>query len=449
MKVSITAGVLAAAGLLCGSQAASGQALPDGPAPQQNAIPDSPKPRVLPETASVTPGKGASTSAEAPAENDPNAPGTTLTPASSQPAASDVSDTKAPDITPETGAGGRVERLRVQTNFVEVPFTVKDNKGQLVPGLTWREVRVFENGVRRQLRLFTVDPYPLSVAFVVDQSLPFQTMNSVNASLGAVQGAFTPYDEMSIWTYANGPRMRTDYTGAQSARIGAVLEASKASGREMTYISTGPLSQNVNINNGQQNNTMPLVNSTHGDHQSGYSGYAPKEVHTLNDAIFEAAKTLAKRPDGRRRILYVVSDGKEAGSKVKSKELIRFMQTNKISLYATVVGDSATPYVGFLDKYHIPFTMKENVLPQYASATGGEAISEFRMKGIETSFSKIAEEVRIQYTAGYYSNEPLTDSKYRSIEVQVLRPGLDVIAKKGYYPTAKAITMGSDAPRQQ
>ena len=78
--------------------------------------------------------------------------------------------------------------------------------------------------------------------------------------------------------------------------------------------------------------------------------------------------------------------------------------------------------------------MRENILPQYASQTGGEAILSFRQKDIETSFAKIAEDVRVQYTVGYYSNEPITDGKFRTVEVQVLRPGLDVIAKKGYYP---------------
>ena len=56
--------------------------------------------------------------------------------------------------------------------------------------------------------------------------------------------------------------------------------------------------------------------------------------------------------------------------------------------------------------------------------------------GIEKSFAKIAEEVRTQYTVGYYTHEPFIDGKYRKIEVKVLRPNLNVIAKKGYFPTA-------------
>jgi hypothetical protein len=35
----------------------------------------------------------------------------------------------------------------------------------------------------------------------------------------------------------------------------------------------------------------------------------PKEIHTLNDAILTAAKELSTRPTGRRRIIYVISDG--------------------------------------------------------------------------------------------------------------------------------------------
>ena len=108
--------------------------------------------------------------------------------------------------------------LRVQTTYVEVPVTVKDTKGNLVPGLTWRDFRVFENGVYQPLKVFSVDPMPLSIAFVIDQSLTRDVMEHVNDSLGAIQGALTPYDELAIFSYSNGSQERTGFTGAQSAR---------------------------------------------------------------------------------------------------------------------------------------------------------------------------------------------------------------------------------------
>jgi VWFA-related protein len=399
------------------------------------AIPDSPSPQALPNVGPITPGKGTpATSTTTPDTfNNGGAPSDTL--GGAKPTVSETNTDPAPDITPELGPGGRVQTLRANVNFVQIPFTVKDKSGALVPALTWRDVRVFENGVRKQIRLFTSDPYPLSVAFVIDQSLPFEVMKSVNTALGALQGAFTSYDEMAIFSYNNGPRLRTDYTAAAGARIAAVLEQAKTTGREaQLYTPDGPLSQTTYLNGKQFDpNTAPNRGCAACTFQ-----VATKETHTLNDAILMAAKSLAKRPDNRRRVIYVISDGKEYGSTSKFKDNIKFLQTNKIAVYATVVGDSATPYVGFLDHYHIPFTMRENILPQYAQQTGGEAISEFRVKGIEQSFSKIAEDVRVQYTVGYYSNEPIEDGKFRSVEVQVMKPGLDIIAKKGYYPTPEA-----------
>ena len=47
------------------------------------------------------------------------------------------------------------------------------------------------------------------------------------------------------------------------------------------------------------------------------------------------------------------------------------------------------------------------------------------------------EEARNQYTLVYSSHEPLIDGKYRKIEVRVDRPGVEVIAKKGYYPSGQ------------
>jgi VWFA-related protein len=163
----------------------------------------------------------------------------------------------------------------------------------------------------------------------------------------------------------------------------------------------------------------------------------PKEIHTLNDAILAAAKELSTRPKERLRVIYVVSDGKEYGSKASLREVIRYLQTNKITVYATAVGASAEWGVGYISRLHLPFTMYDNILFKYTVATGGDLDSERGVNGIEQSYAKIAEEARSQYTLGYLSHESVYDSRYRSIEVHVDRPNLEVIAKKGYYPSGQ------------
>ena len=400
----------------------------------QDAIPDAPKPQTLPVLDGVRPGMG-TTAGENPdatqSTSDTDGPGSTL-PASR---AATVDQGPPPEL-PAAGKGAEAFTLHVQTNFVEVPFTVKDNKGHLVPGLTWRDVRVYENGLRQQMAIFTVDPFPLSVALVIDQSMTFDNMTKVNNALAALQGAFAPFDEIAVFTYNNGPRMQTDFTGAQSARLGAVLERSKSTGREaMYYDPSGPLGQNINLNGGALSHIDPNTNATHGRSMQGIQN-VPKEVHTLNDAILAAATALSKAAPGRRRVVYVISDGKEYGSTAGYKEVVKYLQTNKIAVYGTLVGDSSLPVVGFLNRIHLPLAMRDNILPAYVNATGGNLDGEFRQKGIEQSFAKIAEEVRTQYTIGYYTHEPFIDGKYRTLEVKVMRPNLTVLAKKGYYPTA-------------
>jgi len=165
----------------------------------------------------------------------------------------------------------------------------------------------------------------------------------------------------------------------------------------------------------------------------------PRDVHTLNDAILAAATALSKTAPGRRRIVYVISDGKEYGSTATYKDVVRYLQTNQIAVYGTLVGDSSLPVVGFLDDVHLPLFMRDNILPAYTKVTGGSLDAQFRQKGIEDSFQKIAEEIRTQYTVGYYTHEPFIDGKYRTLEVKVMRPNLTIVAKKGYYPTAGAV----------
>jgi len=412
---------------------------------QQTAVPDAPTPQAPKPLSDVggpiTPGLGAGTEQAAPTgTNSSSQDSSNQVPApSTQAPTTEGKDTfqTAPPEMPATGeALATLTRFVVNVNFVEVPVTVKDSKGKLVAGLTYRDFRVFENDTREPLRLFTVDPFPLSIAFVLDQSLTSDVMAKVNNSLDAIQGALTPYDEVALFSYNNGVQERTGFTGAQTSRLPAVLALTKETGRDMLVpINSGPFGS-CNIT---ENGACVDPNLQAGKSAGSANGVQliPKEPHTLNDAILAAAKELSTRPKGRRRIIYVISDGKEYGSKATFKEVVRYLETNQIAVYGTAVGTSANWGEGYVSRFHIPFTMYDNILAKYTLATGGTLDSERGTNGIEKSYAKIAEEARTQYTLGYLSHQPVIDGKFRKIDVRVSRPGLEVIAKTGYYPSAQ------------
>lgn len=395
----------------------------------------------------VTPGIGsqqAKPATPAPPVSSSGAPtdgSQTPTPSTRPPAVTGPDEVQSsPPELPDTGKGVEAAATFVSnTSFVEVPVTVKDSKGQLVAGLTYRDFQVYENNVRQRLSLFTVDPFPLSIAYVIDQSVTADVMARVNNSLGAIQGSLTPYDDVAVFTYNNGAKEVTGFTGAQSHLLTAVLALSKATGREEGVpVNSGPLAGCGITSNGE----CVDPNLQQGRSAGGTQFMSiPKEIHTLNDAILRAAVALSTRPKGRRRIIYVVSDGKEYGSKATTKEVIKYLQAHKIAVYATLVGDSARWGEGYLSRYHIPFQMNDNVLPKYTQATGGALDAERSTNGIEKSYQKIAEEARNQYTLGYISHQPVIDSRYRSIEVRVDRPSkeVEVTSKQGYYPTAQDV----------
>lgn len=404
-------------------QQSPNQNVPDAPAPQAaNPLGDL-KSQIAPGK-STSPGTGQSSDA-------PASPAPAVQPPKYTPEQLAEPD---PEILPAPGQGPEsiAKAIRVVVNFVEVPVTVKDARHQLVPGLTFRDFKIYENNQQQRITLFTVDPVPLSVAFVIDQSVKQDTMQKVNTALSAITGALAPYDEAAVFTYNNGPQEITSFTAAQGTRLPAALEIAKSKGRDMNVaVNSGPLA------NGPIINGQPVDPNLSRGTAAGTFITIPKEIHTLNDAIFRAAEALQDRPKGRRRVIYVISDGKEAGSKVSEKEVIRYLLTNKISTYGTVVGDSATWGEGYLDRIHLPLLPKNNILPRYTIATGGHLDSELSTAGIERSFSHITEEIRTQYTLGYVSHEPVIDGKYRKINVDVLRPNLDVSAKDGYYPSAQ------------
>ena len=416
---------------------------------QQTPVPDAPQPQAPKPLASdvngpITPGMGAG--------ETPTGPTSTSNPPAQQPAPGSPAPPRqvlsgqdkdqvqtTPPEQPAAGEGvAAVTTFIKRVNFVEVPVTVKDPKGKLVAGLTYRDFKIYENDTREPISFFTTDSFPLSVAFVIDQSLTSDVMSKVNNSLGAIQGALTPYDEIAIFSYNNGPQNRSQgFTGAQSARVPFVLSMTKSAGAEMLVpINDGPFSS-CNI---RQNGNCVDPNLQAGKSAGGSTWTPiPKEIHTLNDAILAAAKELSTRPKGRRRIIYVVSDGKEYGSKAKYSEVVRYLMTNKTAVYGTLVGDSARWGEGYISRFHIPGMMNDNILIKYAHNTGGVLDSERGVDGIEKSYAKIAEEARTQYTLGYYSHQPILDTRFRKIDVRVERPGMEVIAKTGYY------TSGQDA----
>jgi VWFA-related protein len=162
----------------------------------------------------------------------------------------------------------------------------------------------------------------------------------------------------------------------------------------------------------------------------------------LNDAVLAAAMDLGKRDKSRRKIIFIISDGREYRSDASYSDVLKVLLSNGILVYGIGVEGAAIPGYKEISRLHIPKMGYSDILPRYASATGGEILTEYSKTAIEGAYQQAIGDARNQYTLGY-TTAATPSSTYREIEVRVGRPGCKssdlrpcvlVFAKAGYYP---------------
>ena len=94
---------------------------------------------------------------------------------------------------------------------------VKDDSGRLVNGLLSRDFAVFEDGKKQNLNFFTTDPFALSAAVIFDTGMPDVAVQKVNQTFSALEGAFSQFDEVSLYTYSTSVSKVTDFAAVGQA----------------------------------------------------------------------------------------------------------------------------------------------------------------------------------------------------------------------------------------
>jgi Ca-activated chloride channel family protein len=148
-----------------------------------------------------------------------------------------------------------------------------------------------------------------------------------------------------------------------------------------------------------------------------------KGMTTLNDAIVEASKTLADRPEQRKAIV-ILSDGMDTYSKASSGKALESALAIGATIYAV---DMSALDVGGSAKHQSAASLKE-----FAEKTGGRFVSTPGGPALRDAFSGIAEELGHQYTIAYRPTNKKRDGKWRTLEVKLSREDLTVRTRKGY-----------------
>jgi VWFA-related protein len=385
-------------------------------------IPDAPQPKV--------PVQQFPADAPPAAKNSHDQPQPAETPATPQPEQQTASSQPAGPNDPQavTTDIGALETLHFDVRFVEIPVTVKDSSGRLVEGLTAHDFTIYEDREPQRMSFFYSQPFPLSVAVVVDTDLPQETMKKINESLPALVGAFSEFDEVALYRYGSSVEQVSSFSGATTISDSTIQRLKRPGRTGAPAAAGGPF------------NAGPTINGHAADPGAPNTIYTapPREPHVLNDAILRAANDLATHGEkARRRIVFVLSDGRESGSHANFDQVRKVLLARNIAVYAVGVDTASIPVYDKLNRIRIPGLGYGDLLARYAVDTAGEVYPAFSRDVVEKAYSRITETARNQYTMGFYARGTAA-SNCHELDVHVHRPDLRVLARQSYCPLPPA-----------
>lgn len=304
-------------------------------------------------------------------------------------------------------------RIRTTVELVVVPVTVKDRAGRLVEDIRQDEFRVFEDGVEQKISLFSVEPFPLSVVLLLDNALKRKPAGQLASSLPAIAGGFSESDEVAVCRFDAVLEQLSDF----STDNDKLLTQLKRLELDRTFPGqgSGPMTAGPRINAAPAPGAPGRAQTRLGD----------RDTKNIDDAVFAAGQLLRGRERGRRKVIYLISDGYNARSNTVSfSGAIKLLLSADISVYAIGVGDAL-------------LNRSAGALSRYARATGGDVFYPTSRADLENLYSRVAEQARNQYTLGYVPQKTDRTLDYHSIEVRVKRADLTLLSRDGYYVPPK------------
>src|SRR6202044_4020941 len=141
----------------------------------------------------------------------------------------------------------------------------------------------------------------------------------------------------------------------------------------------------------------------------------------LYDAVYLACHDELATEAGRKGVI-ILTDAEDTGSKLRLQDAVEAAQRTDAAIHVLLIVDrEATSGVG------------GSVARKMTEETGGRVIDVHNEASLEKAFDEISQEVRSQYVLGYYPTNVKRDGTFRKLRVDVMKPDMKILARKGYY----------------
>ena len=334
------------------------------------------------------------------------------------------------DGPPETIEG---DVLRVDTSLVTVPVSVVDRYGKYIPNLRRQDFHVFDQGVAQKIAYFATVDQPFTVALVID------TSGSTHFKLEEIQDAaitfvnqLQPQDRVLVVSFDEEIKVLSEATNDRDALTRAIHRTRTGGGTRLYDAVEIVIKKKLSGIPGRK----AIVLFTDGvDTTSRSASYSStvRQAQESDGAIYTVDYDTSRDvgntgqvpwPGGRGGISIGIP-GWPGGNGGRGG-------------YPGGGGGSSTG----------EYRRAEQYLHELAETSGGRYYRGDTIISISSAFTQVADELRRQYSLGYYPRPAGQAGQLRQIKVRVNQSDLVVKARESYIYAQKKAADKETNPQQ-
>lgn len=329
-----------------------------------------------------------------------------------------------PAGTPET-IDDDSDVIKVETNLITMPVSVLDRDGRFVSGIEQRDFKIYENGVEQRIEYFQSVEQPFTVILMIDvsPSTAFRIDEIHNSAIHFVE-QLRPNDQVMVVAFDDRMRVLSQPTNDKRILRNAIYQAQFGDGTSLYEAVDSVIRRELLRISGRK----AVVLFTDGvDTTSRRASYestlaAAEEI----DALFYPIRYDTQR------------DGFGGGGWGGNRNPRRGgrNQVNIGGIIGIILGGGNFPMPsggrGGGGGGSNAYERGRQYLDLLAQNSGGRKFEADTTANLDAAFTGIAEELRRQYSLGYYPETVGEAGERRQIRVRVMRPNLVVRTKNSY-----------------
>jgi len=326
--------------------------------------------------------------------------------------------------------------LRVETNLVTMPVSVLDREGRFIAGLQQRDFKIFENGSEQKVEYFQSVEQPFTVVLMIDVSPSTQwQIEDIQRAADTFIDQLRPNDKVLVLSFDERVHILSNVTNDRYQLHNAIRRSRFGDGTSLYEAVDHVLEQELSQIQGRK----AVVLFTDGVDTTSNSATYDSTLKTAeeSDALFYPIRFDTSRdmnPYGMGR-----GGGGGGGSYPPAGRRGGGVTWGDI-LGSIIAGGSMPPPVyggrgggrGRAGNSAEEYETGRKYLEGLAQNSGGREFEADTLVNLDAAFAGIAEELRRQYSIGYYPDKVGQVGDRRSISIKVNRPNVVVRAKNTY-----------------